>query len=222
MGDKIISINDKKIVSWDEIKPIITECKNTEVKVAVQRGNEAKSFNLRPKLSKTKNIFGEEKSDYLIGISPAGDMLNAERKNPFDAVFSSLKKTLEVSKLTIIVLIKMLKGDISPKNLGGPIFIAQASGAMAKEGIIPFILFIAVLSINLGVINLFPIPVLDGGHIFFYLIEIVTRREVSVKVREISQQIGFVLLLMLMLFVIFVDVERLNFKVINDIMKIFK
>ncbi|MGP8154729.1 MAG: RIP metalloprotease RseP [Smithella sp.] len=222
VGDKIISINDKKIVSWDEIKPIITECKNTEVKVAVQRGNEAKSFNLRPKLSKTKNIFGEEKSDYLIGISPAGDMLNAERKNPFDAVFSSLKKTLEVSKLTIIVLIKMLKGDISPKNLGGPIFIAQASGAMAKEGIIPFILFIAVLSINLGVINLFPIPVLDGGHIFFYLIEIVTRREVSVKVREISQQIGFVLLLMLMLFVIFVDVERLNFKVINDIMKIFK
>jgi regulator of sigma E protease len=80
----------------------------------------------------------------------------------------------------------------------------------------------AILSINLGVINLFPIPVLDGGHIFFYLIEIVTRREISVKVKEISQQIGFVALLMLMLFVIFIDIERLNIKFVNDIIKIFK
>jgi regulator of sigma E protease len=80
----------------------------------------------------------------------------------------------------------------------------------------------AILSINLGVINLFPIPVLDGGHIFFYLIEIVTRREISVKIKEISQQIGFVILLMLMLFVIFIDIERLNIKVVNDVVKIFK
>ena len=80
----------------------------------------------------------------------------------------------------------------------------------------------AILSINLGVINLFPIPVLDGGHIFFYLIEMVTRREISVKVKEISQQIGFVLLLMLMIFVIMIDIERLNIKVVNDVVKFFK
>ena len=116
----------------------------------------------------------------------------------------------------------MLKGVISPKTLGGPIFIAQASGAMAKEGIIPFILFMAFLSINLGVVNLFPIPVLDGGHILFYVIEIVIRREVNIKFKEMSQQIGFVILLMLMLFVIFIDIDRLNIQWINDIMKIFK
>jgi regulator of sigma E protease len=80
----------------------------------------------------------------------------------------------------------------------------------------------AILSINLGVINLFPIPVLDGGHIFFYLIEMVARREISVKVKEISQQIGFVLLLMLMIFVIMIDIERLNIKVVNDVVKFFK
>jgi regulator of sigma E protease len=80
----------------------------------------------------------------------------------------------------------------------------------------------AVLSINLGVINLFPIPVLDGGHIFFYMIEIVTRREISMKVKELSQQIGFAVLLMLMIFVIFIDIERLNLKFINDITKYFK
>lgn len=80
----------------------------------------------------------------------------------------------------------------------------------------------AILSINLGVINLFPIPVLDGGHIMFYLIEIVMRREVSVKVRELAQQIGFAMLLMLMLFVIMIDIERLNIKIVNDILRIFK
>jgi len=119
-------------------------------------------------------------------------------------------------------VVKIFEGVISPRTLGGPIFIAQVAGAQVKEGIIPFILFMAILSINLGVINLFPIPVLDGGHIFFYLIEIVTRKEISIKVKEMSQQIGFAVLLMLMLFVIFIDIERLNIKFINDIMKYFK
>ncbi|HQL00751.1 MAG TPA: site-2 protease family protein, partial [Smithellaceae bacterium] len=110
----------------------------------------------------------------------------------------------------------------SPRTLGGPIFIAQVAGDQVKEGIIPFILFMAVLSINLGVINLFPIPVLDGGHILFYLIEMVTRKQIPVKVREFATQIGFVALLMLMLFVIMIDIERLNIKPINDVLKIFK
>ena len=220
-GDKIIAIDDKKIVFWEEIKPIIVESKGKEMEVAVKRGAEKKHLLIKPRLSKSKNIFGEEISTYLIGVSPAGNTI-IERKNPWDAIIASVGKTWEISKLTVISVVKMLEGVISPRTLGGPIFIAQIAGAQVKEGIIPFILFMAILSINLGVINLFPIPVLDGGHIFFYLIEIVTRREISIKVKEMSQQIGFVILLMLMLFVVFIDVERLNFKVVNDIMKIFK
>jgi regulator of sigma E protease len=135
---------------------------------------------------------------------------------------TSFQKTWEISKLTVIAVIKMLEGTISPRTLGGPIFIAQVAGAQVKEGIIPFILFMALLSINLGVINLFPIPVLDGGHIMFYAIEMITKREISVKVKEISQQIGFALLMMLMIFVIMVDIERMNFKVVNDLLKFFK
>ena len=220
-GDKIIAIDDKKVVFWEEIKPIIAESKGKEMEVAVERGAEKKHLLIKPRLSKSKNIFGEEISTYLIGVSPAGNTI-IERKNPWDAIIASVGKTWEISKLTVISVVKMLEGVISPRTLGGPIFIAQIAGAQVKEGIIPFILFMAILSINLGVINLFPIPVLDGGHIFFYLIEIVTRREISIKVKEMSQQIGFVILLMLMLFVVFIDVERLNFKVVNDIMKIFK
>ncbi len=220
-GDKIIAIDDKKVVFWEEIKPIIAESKGKEMEVAVERGAEKKHLLIKPRLSKSKNIFGEEISTYLIGVSPVGNTI-IERKNPWDAIIASVGKTWEISKLTVISVVKMLEGVISPRTLGGPIFIAQIAGAQVKEGIIPFILFMAILSINLGVINLFPIPVLDGGHIFFYLIEIVTRREISIKVKEMSQQIGFVILLMLMLFVVFIDVERLNFKVVNDIMKIFK
>jgi len=220
-GDQIVSLNDRKITYWDEIKPVIVESRGASVKVVVVRGAEEKVFTVTPKLSKAKTIFGEEEEAYLIGIAPAGKTV-IERKNPFSAMMSSVDKTWEISKLTVISVVKMIEGVISPRTLGGPIFIAQVAGNQVREGIIPFILFMAVLSINLGVINLFPIPVLDGGHIFFYLIEMVTRREVPMKIREISQQIGFVVLLMLMLFVIMIDIERLNIKPINDVLKFFK
>jgi regulator of sigma E protease len=220
-GDKIISIDGQKIVFWDDIREIMTNVKDKQVKIVVARGAQEKLLLITPRLSKSKNIFGEEVPAYLMGITPLGKTV-IERRNPWDAILSAVYKTWEISKLTVISVVKMLEGVISPKTLGGPIFIAQVAGAQVKEGIIPFILFMAILSINLGVINLFPIPILDGGHIFFYLIEIVTRREVSVKVREISQQVGFVFLIMLMLFVIFIDIERLNIKFINDILKLFK
>ena len=220
-GDKIITLDGRKIILWEEIKPIIAESKGKEIEAIVERGAERKHLLIKPRLSKAKNIWGEEESTYLIGVSPAGNTI-IERRNPWDAVIGSISKTWDISKLTMLAVVKMLEGVISPRTLGGPIFIAQASGAMVREGIIPFILFMAILSINLGVINLFPIPVLDGGHILFYMIEIVTRREVSVKFKEMSQQIGFVILLMLMLFVIFIDIERLNIKFVNDIIKVFK
>ena len=220
-GDKIISIDGKSIVYWEEIKPLVADANGKEIQVTVERESVKKVFLIKPKLSKAKNMFGEEVSTYLIGISTAGKSV-IDRQNPWQASITAIQKTWEISKLTVVAVVKMFEGVISPRTLGGPIFIAQIAGEQVREGIIPFIFFMAILSINLGVINLFPIPVLDGGHIFFYLIEMVTRREISVKVKEMSQQIGFVLLLMLMAFVILIDIERLNFKVVNDITKFFK
>lgn len=220
-GDKIISLDGKKIALWEEIRDVVARAKDSQIEAVVQRGKEIKRLQVTPRLSKSKNLFGEDVSAYLIGVSPSGQTV-IQRKNPVDAVVSSVAKTWEISKLTVISVIKIFEGVISPKTLGGPIFIAQVAGAQVREGIIPFVLFMAILSINLGVINLFPIPVLDGGHIMFYLIEIVTRREVSAKIREMSQQIGFVILLMLMFFVIFIDIERLDIKFINDVVKFFK
>lgn len=220
-GDKVISIDGQKIEYWEDIRSAISESRGRPVSVVVDRAGDVKEFVVQPRLSKTKNVFGEDVSAYLIGIAPS-EKTAIERRTPLDAFLSSLVKTWEISKLTVVSVVKIFEGVISPRTIGGPIFIAQVAGAQVKEGIVPFVLFIAILSVNLGVINLFPIPVLDGGHILFYLYEIVFRREISAKVREMAQQIGFVILLMLMLFVIYVDLERLNLGFINQINKIFK
>ena len=115
----------------------------------------------------------------------------------------------------------MFQGVISPKTMGGPILIAQIAGAQVKEGIVPFLLFMALLSINLAILNLLPIPVLDGGHLLFYGIEALTGREVNLRWREMAQQVGFVLLILLMIFVFMMDIERLNIKFINDFIRTF-
>lgn len=220
-GDKIISIDGKSIKRWEDLRPLIAAGKGKETEIIIERKAEKKSFLIRPKAAKSQNMFGEEISTYLIGVSPSGKTV-IERKNPWYASISACEKTWEISKLTVLAVVKMVEGTISPRTLGGPIFIAQVAGAQVKEGIIPFILFMALLSINLGVINLFPIPILDGGHIMFYAIEMIIRREISMKVKEIAHQIGFALLIMLMIFVIMIDIERMNLPIINNILKYFK
>jgi regulator of sigma E protease len=118
-------------------------------------------------------------------------------------------QTYEYSKLTLIGLYKMITREVSPRNLGGPILIAQMAGQQAQEGIGSFLAFLAVLSINLGVLNLLPVPVLDGGHLFFFAVEAIIGRPVSLKYREKAQQVGIFLLLLLMIFAFANDIFRL-------------
>ena len=124
-----------------------------------------------------------------------------------------------IGKLTLISIGKMFQGVVSPTSMGGPILIAQIAGAQIKEGIIPFIVFMALLSVNLAILNLLPVPVLDGGHLLFFMIEWVTGREVNVRWREMAQQIGFALLILLMVFVFILDIDRMNIKVISDFIR---
>jgi regulator of sigma E protease len=111
----------------------------------------------------------------------------------------------------VVIVAKLLTGGISIDTVGGPIMIAQMAGDQAKAGISSLLQFIAVISVNLAVINLLPIPVLDGGHLLFFLIEAVKGRPVNLKVREISQQVGMVILIMLMILVFYNDITRLFF-----------
>jgi len=219
-GDVLVAIDGKEISKWENLAEIVTKSKGKELKLTVKRAEEQHDIMLTPRLMKTKNLFGEEIESYKIGVTPSSQV-TIERMNPLDAVWASVKQTWFISKLTVMSIIKIVEGVISPKTLGGPILIAQIAGAQVKEGIIPFILFMALLSINLAVLNLLPIPILDGGHLFFYLIEIITGKELNIKWREMAQQIGFVLLVLLMVFVFIMDIERLNPTMFEDFNKIF-
>jgi len=121
----------------------------------------------------------------------------------------SFARTWEITELTVLSVVKLIQGKLPATTLGGPIKIAQMAGAQAREGMMNLMVFTAVISINLGILNFLPIPVLDGGHLLFFSIEMISRRPVSIKVREIAQQFGIFLLILLMIFVIYNDIINL-------------
>jgi regulator of sigma E protease len=217
-GDKITDLDGTAVKKWDEISAIISKSEGKSLVITLIRDGAPVKVSVTPRLMKSPNIFGEMVDSYKIGISPS-PQTEIERLNPFSAFGAGLHQTWTISRLTFVSIVKMFQGVVSPKTLGGPILIAQIAGAQVREGIVPFILFMALLSINLGILNLLPIPVLDGGHLFFYLIEIVTGREVNLRWREMAQQVGFVLLILLMLFVFVLDIERLDIKMFNEFFK---
>ncbi len=163
---------------------------------------------MKPETVKAKNVFGEDVDSWKIGVGASKNIF-IERQNPILATWSGIEQTWNITELTLISLVKMVQGVVSPDSLGGPILIAQMAGAHVKKGIMNFVFFMALLSINLAVLNLFPIPVLDGGHLLFFLIELVTGREVNIKWRERAQQVGFFILVMLMIFVFYNDIMRI-------------
>ncbi len=207
-NDHIKKINGINIHSWENMVEIIKNSKGRDVKILLERKNKIFSVIIKPGTKMTKNIFGENIKRYIIGISATGESFH-KSLNPFQALSQGLKQTWYIIKLTILSVIKMVDGSISAKNLGGPIMIAQMAGEQVKAGITSLAFFIAMLSINLGIINLFPIPVLDGGHILFFGIEAVTGKVISDKVKEKSNQIGITLLIILMAFVFYNDIVRL-------------
>jgi regulator of sigma E protease len=219
-GDIVKSIDQKKISQWEEISEAVSKSQGRKLRISVERNQQPLTFLITPRLTKVKNLFGEFVEDYKIGVSPADDLVIV-RLNPIGAFVESLQKTWFISKLTLIGIVKIFEGVVSPKSLGGPILIAQIAGTQAKKGLIPFLLFMALLSINLAILNLLPIPVLDGGHLLFYFIEGIFKREISMKCKEMAQQVGFIILILLMIFVFMVDIERLNIGFVKDFLKVF-
>jgi regulator of sigma E protease len=207
-GDIILAINGEDISHWGELAGIIVNSEGRELEIRVERNRKIEDFRLKAELIRSENIFGEKVDLYKIGIKASSHTI-IERLNPFSALWAGIEQTWYITKITLISIVKMVEGKLSAKTLGGPILIAQMAGARAQEGIIPFIFFMALLSINLGIINLFPVPILDGGHLLFFIIELISGREVNVKWREMAQQIGFALLIMLMIFVFYNDIVRI-------------
>lgn len=209
-GDLITVINGIEINSWDEMAEIINASQGRPLKIAVRRQNSTLDFSIVPEKVPSQNIFGEEIQRYVIGIEASRESYTI-KMSPVEAFAESLRQSYRVIELMVVIIAKLIKGDISTDTLGGPIMIAQMAGDSAKAGVGSLIFFIALISINLAVINLLPIPVLDGGHLLFFLIEAIKGSPVSIKVREVAQQVGLFILILLMILVFYNDIHRIFF-----------
>ena len=212
-GDQIVSINGLPIENWQQMQTIISSSGGAELTISINRDEEVFTVNLTPQHVETKDHLGKAEKRYLIGIStqpldiPEADLVT-KRLNPVKAALKSIERTYSVCVLMVRSVAKMIDGSIPKENLGGPIMIAKMAGDQAKQGFDKLVQFIAFISINLAIINLLPIPVLDGGHLLFFSIEAIKGRPVSIKVREVAQQVGLFILIMLMILVFYNDITR--------------
>ena len=198
-GDKIIQIGDKHINTWNEMTDIVKRSPGKPLPVVVERDGRKETLTIVPRARKETQNDGTEIEIGQIGITKANKALLGG-DNPLLAPVDGLRATWGWTELTVIGIWKMITREISADNIGGPITIAKISGDAASQGFSNYIFLIAILSINLGVLNLLPIPVLDGGHLAFFTLEAILRRPVGIRSREVAQQIGIFLLICLMLY----------------------
>lgn len=207
-GDVVFSIDGEEITKWDDLSQVIRNSKGKGLLLKVKRDGETLDIKVTPKPSTQKNLFGEEVPVFIVGITPFDEIV-VQKVGPFRAIGKGLSQTWFGIKLTVVSIIKLIERVIPAKTIGGPILIAQMAGEQAKRGLLSLALFMAILSINLGVINLFPIPILDGGHFLFLGLEAILRKPLSIKKMEIAQQIGLIFIILLMLFAFYNDLIRI-------------
>lgn len=202
VGDRILSIGGEPIASWYDLKRVIQASEGAEVAFVVEREGAEQPLSIQP----VKDDANGEA--YLIGIAPQQESV-FKRFGLGQAIQAGADRTIELIELTITFIQKLFTGHVSTKNIGGPITVVQIAGQAAQTDLSAIISVLAFLSIQLGILNLLPIPVLDGGHLFFNLVELVFRRPLSLRTREIAQQVGLVMLVLLMVLAFYNDIMRL-------------
>jgi len=207
-GDKIVAINERPVGTWDAMSEVIRESGGQTLGITVARDGSQFHVQIAPERTTVPDVFGEETERFVVGITAGGEVFN-RRLNPLEALGQSVVQTWRIAELTVVSVAKLIAGSLSADTLGGPIMIAQMAGEQAEQGATNLVFFIALLSINLAILNILPIPVLDGGHLLFFIIEAVRGKPVSIRVREMAQQAGVFVLLLLMIFVFYNDISRL-------------
>jgi len=205
-GDVITRIDGKPVSQFTDIHSTVNAAGQRPLVFEVNRNGQVLTLRITPKPADEKNVFGETTGKSVrIGV---GRALETKRDNIAEAIPHAFIHTANMTELTIVGIGKLITGSISRKNLGGPILIYQQVGQQAKAGLTHFLNLLAIISISLGVFNLFPIPILDGSHILFALVELVVRRRIPDSTVEFAQKVGLGILICIMVLATFNDITR--------------
>jgi regulator of sigma E protease len=205
--DIVRAVEGHPVNTWEELSHAIRQSGGRALSLTIERAGRTLELKVTPKQVTNKSIFGENlgTKTYLIGIEPGVDV---EHVGPLESVGIAAEQTWNWSATITIGLVKMVTGKIPTHDIGGPIEIVRQAGRQAAMGLEFLLMFTAVISLNLGILNLLPIPVLDGGHLFFFAIEAVLGRPIELRYREMAQQVGLFVLIALMLFAFYNDIAR--------------
>lgn len=212
-GDRVLSVNGAKVNSWDELSVLVKASGGSPIHFVIRRPGAAGPVTLdlaiRPKLVPESTIYGTKQPMWIIGVLPRGDE-RIVREGPIRAFGQAVVQTCNLAGSLCLGIYNIVRGATPVRQaLGGPIMIAQMAGREAHQGFTNLAMFAVMLSLELGVINLFPVPLLDGGHLLFFTIEGLRGKPLNLRHREIAMQAGLVLLAILMAFVILNDISRL-------------
>ena len=209
-GDEVLAIDGVAVNRWDELVAAIGASPAREVTLEVKRGDTVQKFRITPDtVIENSGRIGRIGVAVRVDADAMRRYMVEVRYSPWASAGKALERTWDTSLFSLRMLGKMIIGEVSLKNLSGPITIADYAGQSAQSGWISYLAFIALISISLGVLNLLPIPLLDGGHLMYYMLEIVKGSPVSTQVMEIGQNIGMGLLFLLMAFALYNDISRL-------------
>ena len=207
-GDRIVKVDGQPLTQWQAFVAQVRDNPGKSMALEIERGGQSVQLNLTPEArpgAKAEGFAG-----VIPRVIPLPDAYKTVKQyGPFDAIGEASAKTWQLMKLTVSMLGKLITGDVKLNNLSGPISIAQGAGLSAEYGLIYYLMFLALISVNLGIINLFPLPVLDGGHLLFLAIEKIKGGPVSERVQDFSYRIGSILLVLLMGLALFNDFSRL-------------
>ncbi|MEO5376451.1 MAG: RIP metalloprotease RseP [Magnetococcus sp. DMHC-6] len=207
-GDYVTQINDTPLELWDDLSQTIRDSNGEKLVLTVRRQGELHLISVTPRVTEVTNLFGEKVRQALIGITPGKDV-RVIQYSPLQAIKMGLQQTWRMTHLTVTSIWKLLTRVVSADQIGGPLLIAELAGKTAAQGATNFLFFMSLISINLGVLNLLPIPVLDGGHLMFFSIEALKGSPVSEKAQWMANRVGMTMLILLMVWAMKNDLVRL-------------
>ena len=209
-GDRLIDANGQGLSSWQEWVKLVRKNPERQLNITLERQGSKKALSLTPELAKEgTQAVGKIGAAPKIDDALLAGLLTEVRYGPLDALWQGAKKTWAMSAFTLEMMGRMVLGQVSMKNLSGPLTIADFAGQSAALGWVSFISFLALISVSLGVLNLLPIPLLDGGHLMYYISEVLTGKPVSERLMELGGRVGMMALLLLTSFALYNDLQRL-------------